>query len=409
MLGTRVPEIRLHKYSPEEQTNAVRILMTLMVRDEADIVGAMLTHHRKQGIDHVIVTDNASVDGTLDILRVFERDGYITLWHDPVHRKQQGEAVTRMARHAYSAFKADWVINADADEFWLPSDPMDTLRSVLERVPDEVQVFHSPVVNLTGAPAREGSGLRRLNLRDQRTPAELRESGIPFHPTPNAVHRGDAEVVVAQGNHRAEAPGWHEASMRSGIEVMHLPWRSWSHYAHKVRVSGEAYRANPELAPSPRHHGMLDFRRLGEGWLEAAYVAKHPSADTVQAGLASGSFVREDRLAELDRDDVPGLLPDLPYDDDALERLRTTGARLRLVELRGETEVERIRAFHDLAVSQRDGALDDVAKLTKTLDDLRHRGLVRAAWRIDERFRALAYRLKQRMGRRRSAEEPTPE
>lgn len=365
--------------------------MTLMVRDEADIVGAMLTHHREQGIDHVIVTDNASVDGTLDVLRTFERDGFVTIWHDPVHHKQQGESVTRMARHAYTELGADWVVNADADEFWVPRDPGDTVRIALERVPADVQVFLVPVVNLTGAPAREGSGLRRLRLRDERDPEILRESGIPFHPTPNAVHRGHAEVVVAQGNHRAEAPGWHEAELRDELEVLHLPWRSWRQYSYKVRVSGEAYLDNPTLAPSPRHHGMLDFRRLEEGWLEAAYVAKHPSADAAEEGLADGSFVRDDRLVALDRDDVPGLVPDVAYDEDSLESLRAMGTKFRAVELRGESEADRIRSFHDLAVGQRDEARHKVEKLTEALDDLRRRGLVRAAWRVDEHVRGFAY------------------
>ena len=101
----------------------MRLVTTLMVRDEADIVGAMLTHQREQGIDHVVVTDNASVDGTVDILREFERDGFITLWHDPEHRKQQYRVVTRMARYAATELGADWVINADADEFLVARDP----------------------------------------------------------------------------------------------------------------------------------------------------------------------------------------------------------------------------------------------------------------------------------------------
>jgi hypothetical protein len=361
--------------------------MTLMVRDEADIVGAMLTHHRSQGVDHVIVTDNASVDGTLDILQRFEREGFVTVWHDPEHRKQQWQTVTRMARYAATDLAADWVINADADEFWVPRDPSETIRTVLERVPADIPVFSARVVNVTGAPARSGTGLQRLRLRDQRSEPTLRASGIPFHPTPDAVHRAHPDVEVAQGNHRASAPGWSEPELREELEVLHLPWRSWSQYEYKVRVSGEAYLRNPDLAPSPRHHGMLDFRRLNEGWLEAAYVAKHPDPDEVVAGLGDGSFVIDDRLAALERADVPGLVPDDEYEPEQLEALRSEGRRIRRVELRGETDVNRVQAFHDLAVSQRDDAARRADRLTDTLDDLRSRGLIRAAWRLDEGMR----------------------
>lgn len=358
--------------------------MTLMVRDEADIVGAMLTHHRDQGVDHVVVTDNASIDGTLDVLEFFEREGFVTLWHDPVHRKQQGQAVTRMARYAHTELGADWVINADADEFWVARDSGQTVRDVFERLPSELVVFHTPVVNLTGAPARAGSGLHRLTLRDQREPERLRDSGIPFHPTPNAVHRGHAAVVISQGNHRAAAPGWPDGRVLQELEVLHLPWRSWKQYEYKVRVSGEAYARNPELAPSPRHHGMLDYRRMNEGWLEAAYVAKHPSGDEAAAGLADGSFVREDRLGQLIGDTTPGIEPDVVYESGTLEELRSEGRRIRRVEMRGEVEVSRIQAFHDLAVSQRDDAERRLETMTRTLEDLRSRALIRAAWRIDE-------------------------
>ncbi|MDQ0895404.1 glycosyltransferase family 2 protein [Agromyces ramosus] len=366
--------------------------MTLMVRDEADIVGAMLAHHRAQGIDHVIVTDNASVDNTLEVLESFERDGFVTIWHDPEHRKEQWRAVTRMARHAATELGADWVLNADADEFWVAREGFGTVRDALGRIPDDVSIFAVPVVNLTGSPARVGSGLRRLTLRDQRDPETVRTSGIPFHPTPNAVHRGSSEVSVAQGNHRAEVPGWSDSGPRDEIEVLHLPWRSWRQYEYKVRVSGEAYLSNPTLAPSPRHHGMLDFRRLNEGWLEDAYVAKHPSPAEVAAGLADGSFREDVRLKELERDDVPGLVTDVLYEPETATALRAEGRRVRLVELRGEEELGRVRAHHDLAVSQRDDAERRVDVLTSTIDDLRSRGLVRAAWRVDEALRRRADR-----------------
>ena len=85
----------------------MRIVTTLMIRDEADIVGAMLTHQREQGVDHVIVTDNASVDGTVDLLRTFERQGFVTLWHDPEHRKQQYRVVTRMEAMTHLVHRQD--------------------------------------------------------------------------------------------------------------------------------------------------------------------------------------------------------------------------------------------------------------------------------------------------------------
>ena len=77
----------------------MKLAMTLMVRDEADIITPMLEHHLAQGIDVMIVTDNGSVDGTAEILEGYAERGLIDLRHDPVHRKQQGVTVTGMYWH----------------------------------------------------------------------------------------------------------------------------------------------------------------------------------------------------------------------------------------------------------------------------------------------------------------------
>jgi hypothetical protein len=41
-----------------------RIVMTLLCRDEEDIVGYNIAYHLAQGVDFVIATDNASQDRT---------------------------------------------------------------------------------------------------------------------------------------------------------------------------------------------------------------------------------------------------------------------------------------------------------------------------------------------------------
>jgi hypothetical protein len=68
------------------------------------------------------------------VLERFARLGKLHLLHEPGLTHDQGVWVTRMARMAAKKFDADWVINNDADQFWLAREG--TLREVIGRYAD---------------------------------------------------------------------------------------------------------------------------------------------------------------------------------------------------------------------------------------------------------------------------------
>ena len=49
----------------------MKFVVTVMVRDEADIIAAMVEHHLAQGADLIIATDNGSIDGTTEVLQAY--------------------------------------------------------------------------------------------------------------------------------------------------------------------------------------------------------------------------------------------------------------------------------------------------------------------------------------------------
>jgi len=367
--------------------------MTVMVRDEADIIRPMIEHHLDQGVDDVIVTDNGSVDGTAEILEDFAARGLIDLRHDPVQRKQQSQVVTGMARDAANRYHADWVINADADEFWITRDPALTLKSAFEHIDPALTAFTVPVIDMTGPAALSGTGLQRLIYRDERTTEQLNAVGLYAHSTPDAVHVGDPEVEVAQGNHFVSLESAGDPPAAYALEVLHFPWRSWRQFEHKVGNAGRAYESNPDLRPSPNHHGMRDYRRLLQGTLLPSYLVRNPTAQELAEGLESGTFRLERRIA----DRWPSPVPDELVDEHELSREYAFGRELGQMELRvRELEREGVRERDIIfALSARVDELEHQAdELTTRLhdaearaDELASRKVVKAIDRVTRPFR----------------------
>lgn len=364
------------------------LAMTLMVRDEADIVEAMIEHHLKQGVDVIIATDNGSVDGTLDLLKSYVSKGVVDLREDPAHNKQQGQVVTAMARDAFSVHHADWVLNADADEFWLPVDRSLTLKDVFEKLPKSLQSFPVPVVDMIGAPAQSGSGLSRLIYRDTRPVEALHEVGLLAHSTHDAAHIGSPDIQVAQGNHYVSLESMGSPSRDLAIEVLHLPWRSWEQYKGKVEKSGKAYQQSG-LTPSPNHHGMRDFRRLKNGTLFAYYVARHPDDSELADGISAGYLTEDSALQTLaePRPDVPlnqeleratrEVARAMIAAQNSFESAQAEGVRLRESISAQNARIEELVEERDALRHTTEGLEGEVDELRKQLDTMSNRRSVR--------------------------------
>ena len=53
----------------------MKLVMTLLVRDEEDALRANIEFHRGQGVDFFIITDNKSEDSTPAIVKEYEAAG----------------------------------------------------------------------------------------------------------------------------------------------------------------------------------------------------------------------------------------------------------------------------------------------------------------------------------------------
>lgn len=345
----------------------MKLGMTMMVRDEADIIATTVNYAIDQGVDVILVTDNGSRDGTTEILEQFANAGEIELEYDPVHRKQQSSVVTAMARRLSTDHQVDWVINADADEFLVPHNRELRLRDAFQLIPPAVQSFMVPVVNMVGPLARRGIGLDRLVWRDQRSPAQLAEVGLAAQPTGDAIHVGRDDVRVAQGNHAVSIANHGEVPAEASMEVLHFPWRSWEQYEHRALVSGRAYQANPAMKPSPSHHGMTDFGRLEAGVLLPYLAARLPSLGELRE---SSAFSYDATLLSRVRPVEATTLRSEAFPSEMEELARRTGLALIARDRAAEAKVHDLETVllgigreRSLAQSQLDAALDELDRM----------------------------------------------
>jgi hypothetical protein len=162
-------------------------------------------------------------------------------------------------------------------------------------MPREIASFIVPVVNLVGPLLETGARLAETIWRDHRTETELIQVGLRAHPTGNAIHVARDDVDVVQGNHAVSIASRGAVPAELALEVLHMPWRSWRQYEHRVRIAGEAYLRSSMLIPSPNHHGMLDYERLTEHLLLPHFAARIPSTSEM---ASSPSFLLDDRLTK---------------------------------------------------------------------------------------------------------------
>lgn len=272
----------------------MKLVMTLLVRNEEDIICQNLDFHFAQGVDHIIVTNNLSDDGTRGLLESYEKSGRITLLDEYGDDYSQSVWVTKMARMACSEFGADWVINNDADEFWFSPDGRLLCDFFMAIGPDYnlVQADRHDMVCLK-APENALEPFYQSMIYRKR--CSVNSNGVRLPP--KVAHRSCQEIIVSQGNHDVSGLGCEKKMAPLNLEILHYPIRSRSQFLRKIRLGGAAYARNAYL---PAAVGSTWRRMYDElvltgriSHLESSLV----SAPLLRDLLANGSVLPEERLA----------------------------------------------------------------------------------------------------------------
>lgn len=205
--------------------------MTLVVRDEVDIVGAQIAYHLNAGVDFVIVTDHESQDGTSEILESYAHRGVLRLIHE---RGPMTEAAwrTRMARLAATEHGADWIINTDADEFWLPR--RGTLKQTFAAIPERYGIVWGLTRPFVPRPDDGRSFAERMTVR-------LSALAPINDPRARTARTPRSPTAATRRSSSATAPTWRTRlrSSRSGtgIPPMSSTFPSGARRSTSVRAS----------------------------------------------------------------------------------------------------------------------------------------------------------------------------
>jgi hypothetical protein len=266
--------------------------MTLLVRDEADIVDAQIAFHLHAGVDFVVATDNRSEDGTTEILERYARAGYLHLIHEEGEDMRQGEWVTHMARMAATEFGADWVINADADEFWWPRGG--SLKDVLATVPERFGVVRGCWRHFLPRPDEGAFFAERMTVR-LATPASPGDKTTIFHAHQKVAHRAGSNVTIDAGNHDATGDGLEPIRAWHPIEVLHFSLRSLTQLERKSVRDWRAWSRSPHGSTL---HQVLAYEAYRDGRLAEYYGSFVVDDRAVERGVAAGTLEVDTRLRE---------------------------------------------------------------------------------------------------------------
>lgn len=204
----------------EVEKRKQRLVMTLLVKDEEMLVAANLDFHLAQGVDHIIVTDHASTDSTRSILAKYEKRGVVDVIEEPSKAYNQKYFVNRMVKAAIDNHSADWIINADADEFFYAKSG---------NLKDALPVDLKPNILFC-------DWTLALPRADQRW-QEIDHFYVADRS--KAIHSAKGFRSVSGGNHKVYLDYVHKPAMTEDIILYHLQSRDFESFKGKLEKKFE--------------------------------------------------------------------------------------------------------------------------------------------------------------------------
>jgi len=256
-----------HRFDP----NNIMLVMTILVKNEADIIEANIKTHASLGVDAFVIMDNNSTDGTREILSNLQKKFEITIIDEKGYY-QQKKFMTKLAFLAKKIYKPDWIINNDADEFWIPNSG-NSLKEHLNFKGGILRIDRFNMIPPIESIEKEDMFLNSIyevsNQINYRVAKREDISVLLGQASRKVITNPYGLVKINSGNHSAEHIAFWNKKISNEIKNYHYPIRSYKQFEKRVITRKEVLDNFPNVKMG-NHYRML-VAKYNSGKLKDEY------------------------------------------------------------------------------------------------------------------------------------------
>ncbi len=245
------------------------LIMTLLVKNEEDILEENLIFHKQMGVDAFIITDNMSDDKTPQIIEKYKQKGWILESITETSQDfSQAEWVHRMDIIARNRYHADWIINADADEFWYSD------KNIKESLNVQNNKIFVPIFTMlsqnedwklnTQKVIRNFPKKLLKNLQTTKKLSKFNQFSVSI---PKIIIRASDYKMIHMGNHNCDMIYNCEKLISNSIQIFHFNIRGLAQFKQKMITGGAAYERNKKLGKNVGNHWRYFYEGYKNGTL----------------------------------------------------------------------------------------------------------------------------------------------
>ncbi len=255
----------------------VKLIMTLMVKDEEDIVANCIEHHLRHGVDYIFAADDGSTDSTVAILRNYEQKGILHFVQLSNEQWSQTEVVNQLGKLAHSNFSNSVIFHCDADEFWMPV--TGNLKQELTEHP-YITGLYVPVINVL---LKDNKGHEKfpndaiciivnpIKIKND-SEKSMTDFFLKKYPAKVMYTLKNGYLNVTVGNHEIISNSKKVIMAKSrNITVYHFPVRSKKLFYDKVVKAKYAITDNDKIQIETAWHWHQWVKELNSGNFDQSY------------------------------------------------------------------------------------------------------------------------------------------